>query len=138
MTKGTGGCRCGSIRYGCASDPSMVSFFYCRDCQKASGGPFCNYAVVPVAAVTIIKGQTQSYVVEAASGNTVRREFWGECGSQLFASNKNVFVLAVGSLDDAYGICLTIAIWLDSALPWAPIPDDVDHFRQNPPITLGT
>ena len=137
MTIRTGGCRCGSIRYGCASDPSTVSFCYCRDCQKASGGPFCNYAVVPVAAVTILKGHTQSYVVEAASGNAVRREFCGECGSPLFASNENVFVLAVGSLDDADGIRPTIAIWLDSALPWAPIPDDVDRFPQNPPFTLG-
>ncbi len=136
MTTRTGGCRCGNIRYDCSSDPMAVSFCYCHDCQKASGGPFCNYAVVPVEAVTITKGQTQGYAVEAASGNTVSREFCGDCGSPLFARNQNVFVLTVGSLDDASGIPPTIAIWLDSAQPWAPIPDNVERFRENPPITL--
>ena len=119
------------------SDPLAVSFCYCRDCQQASGGPFCNYAVVPVEAVTITKGHPKSYTVQADSGNTVQREFCAECGAPLFARNGNVFVLTVGSLDDARDITPTMAIWLDSAQPWAPIPEHVERFRQNPPITLG-
>lgn len=137
MTKLGGGCRCGTIRYECHSEPLTVSFCYCRDCQKASGGPFCNYAVVPAEAVKITKGQTKSYVVHADSGNTVQREFCAECGTPLFASNGKVFVLTVGSLDDARDIRPTIAIWLDSAQPWAPVPDNVGRYPQNPPITLG-
>lgn len=137
MIKLSGGCRCGSIRYECSSEPLTVSFCYCRDCQKASGGPFCNYAVVPAESVNITRGQTKSHVVQVDSGNTVRREFCSECGTPLFASTSKVFVLTVGSLDDAHGIRPTIAIWLDSAQPWAPIPDNVERFRRNPPITLG-
>ena len=50
MKKLSGGCRCKAIRYECVSEPLAVSFCYCRDCQQASGGPFCNYAVVPAEA----------------------------------------------------------------------------------------
>lgn len=136
MTKLSGGCRCGAIRYECLSEPLAVSFCYCRDCQKASGGPFCNYAVVPQEAVRITGEGVKSSVVQADSGSTVERDFCASCGTPLFARNGKVFVLTVGSLDDPSGIQPTIAIWLDSAQPWAPIPDNVERFGQNPPITL--
>jgi hypothetical protein len=138
MTPLKGSCRCGAIRYECVSAPQAVSFCYCRDCQKASGGPFCNYAVVAAEDVRLLQGQPKGYVVQAESGNPVRREFCAECGTPLFASNGRVFVLTVGTLDDPREIRPTIAIWLDSAQPWAPVPEKVQCFAQNPPFTVGT
>jgi|SRR5271170_2909328 len=132
-----GGCRCGAIRYECFCEPRAVSFCYCRDCQKASGGPFCNYAVVPADNVKLIQGRPKSYRVTADSGNEVTRQFCADCGTPLFAGNRNVFVIAVGSLDEPGDVRPTIAIWLDSAQPWAPFLDDVERFAKNPPITLG-
>jgi hypothetical protein len=79
----------------------------------------------------------KSYRVVADSGNEVTREFCGKCGSPLFAKNGVVFVLAVGSLDEPKLVKPTIAIWLDSAQPWAPLASDVARFNGNPPITLG-
>jgi hypothetical protein len=133
----SGGCRCGAIRYSCFCEPLAVSYCYCRDCQKTSGGPFCNYAVVPAESVKLLHGMPKSYRVVADSGNEVTREFCGKCGSPLFAKNGVVFVLAVGSLDEPKLVKPTIAIWLDSAQPWAPIASDVARFNGNPPITLG-
>jgi hypothetical protein len=133
----SGGCRCGAIRYSCFCEPLAVSYCYCRDCQKTSGGPFCNYAVVPAESVKLTQGMPRSHRVIADSGNEVTREFCGICGAPLFAKNGVVFVLAVGSLDDPKQAKPTIAIWLDSAQPWAPIPNDVARFNGNPPITLG-
>lgn len=132
-----GGCQCGAIRYECFGEPLAVSFCYCRDCQQASGGPFCNYVVVPAALVKLLRGVPRSYKVIADSGNEVTREFCSDCGAPLFARNGNVFVIAVGSLDQPADVRPTIAIWLDSAQPWAPIPDDVERYSGNPPITLG-
>ncbi|MDA0823668.1 MAG: GFA family protein [Proteobacteria bacterium] len=137
MTTLSGGCRCGKIRYTCDTAPITVSFCYCTDCQKASGGPFCNYAVVPAEAVTVNQGATVHYTVEASTGNVVKREFCAHCGAPLFASTNNVFVITVGSLDDPSTVPPAIAIWLDSAQPWAPIPENVERFARNPPITLG-
>jgi hypothetical protein len=75
--------------------------------------------------------------VVANTGNEVRREFCANCGAPLFASNGHVFVIAVGSLDEPKDVKPTIAIWLDSAQPWAPVPSGVERFSRNPPITLG-
>jgi hypothetical protein len=132
-----GGCRCGAIRYECFCELVAVSFCYCRDCQKASGGPFCNYAVVPAESVKIIQGSPKSHKVVAESGNEVARQFCSDCGSPLFAGNRNVFVIAVGSLDEPAAVRPTIAIWLESAQPWAPVLHDVERFAKNPPLTLG-
>jgi hypothetical protein len=137
MTSLVGGCRCGAIRYECSSEPLAVSFCYCRDCQKASGGPFCNYAVVPQEAVTVRGSELSRYGVQAESGNTVYREFCTHCGSPLFARNGQVFVLTVGTLDNPEQLKPTIAIWLDSKPAWAPLPEDVECFAQNPPFTVG-
>ncbi|MFT4563377.1 MAG: hypothetical protein ACI9BW_003131 [Gammaproteobacteria bacterium] len=137
MTTLSGGCRCGKIRYTCEAAPITVSFCYCTDCQKASGGPFCNYAVVPFEAVTVHQGETAHYAVEASTGTSVKREFCLHCGAPLFARTDKVFVITVGSLDDPSTVPPAIAIWLDSAQPWAPIPENVERFPQNPPITLG-
>jgi len=132
-----GACRCGAIRYECTATPSAVSFCYCRDCQKASGGACCNYAVVPEDSVTFTRGEPQRYAVTAASGNTVYRGFCATCGTPLYANNGRVFVLTVGTLENVDDIAPTIAIWLDSKPPWAPIPENVECFPRNPPFTLG-
>ena len=132
-----GGCRCEAIRYECFSEPLAVSFCYCRDCQQASGGPFCNYAAVPAESVKLLRGQPKGHTVEAETGTKVTREFCRDCGSPLFARTRNVFVIAVGSLDQPEYVRPTIAIWLDSAQPWAPILEHVQRFAKNPPITLG-
>ena len=134
---GEGGCRCGAIRYRCNAEALGVSFCYCRDCQKSSGGPFSCFVLVPPESVAIVKGQIKSYSVRAESGRDVDRDFCSECGSPIFARTCNVFCITAGSLDDASDITPTMAIWLESAHPWAPIPDRAERFSQNPPISSG-
>jgi hypothetical protein len=45
--------------------------------------------------------------------------------------------ITAGSLDEASDIEPTMAIWLDTAHPWAPIPEQAERFHQNPPISSG-
>jgi hypothetical protein len=114
-----------------------MSFCYCPDCQKSSGGPFSCFVLVPHGSVEIVKGQTKSYSVTAESGRDVKREFCPGCGAPLFASTCNVFCITAGSLDDASDLQPSMAIWLDTAHPWAPIPEQAERFHQNPPISSG-
>lgn len=132
-----GGCKCGMVRYECFADPIAVSFCYCRDCQMTSGGPFANYVVVPASAVKVTKGQAKGYSVKAESDRIVTREFCGDCGSPLFAKTVHVFAITAASFDDPGPLKPTMAIWLSSAQPWAPIPGNVERFPKNPPLTSG-
>jgi hypothetical protein len=75
-----------------------MSFCYCPDCQKSSGGPFSCFVLVPLGSVAIVKGQTKSYSVVAESGRDVKREFCAECGAPLFARTCNVVCITAGIL----------------------------------------
>jgi hypothetical protein len=51
-----GGCACGAIRYECAAEPIVMFNCHCRDCQRASGGPYSAVVYVPAKAFKITKG----------------------------------------------------------------------------------
>ena len=40
MTNFTGGCLCGKIKYVSTSEPKLAMNCHCKDCRKASGGPY--------------------------------------------------------------------------------------------------
>ena len=131
-----GGCTCGLVRYECSADPIAVTLCYCRDCQRWSGGSCGNYVLMPASAVTVT-GHTTGYSVQAESERIVRREYCRECGSPLFATTPHLFAITVASFDDPSPFKPTMAIWLDSAQPWALIPTDIARFPRNPPLSSG-
>jgi len=134
-TRNTGGCRCGNVRYECTADPILMFFCYCRDCQMGSGSAFGSFVLIPPGTMRLLIGQTKRYAVKTDSGRTLTKEFCAECGSPLFSSTENIFAITAASLDDPSGLQPSIAIWLDSAQPWAPIPHNIERFSKNPPIS---
>ena len=131
-----GGCRCGQIRYECHAAPIAVTLCYCRDCQRWSGGACGNYVIMPAMAVTR-QGHTTGYSVQAESTRVVCREFCPACGSPVFAATPHLLAITVASFDDPSPFTPTMAIWLDSAQPWAVIPDTIARFPRNPPLSSG-
>jgi hypothetical protein len=91
---------------------------------------------MPAAAVTR-HGHTTGYSVQAESARVVRREFCPECGSPVFATTPHLLAITVASFDDPSPFTPTMAIWLDSAQPWAVIPTDIACFPRNPPLSAG-
>jgi hypothetical protein len=134
-TRATGGCRCGTVRYECTADSIAMSFCYCRDCQRSSGSAFGSFVLIPPGSLQLKNGQPKRYAAKTDSGRTLTREFCVECGSPLFAWTENIFAVTAASLDDPAGVQPSMAIWLDSAQPWAPIPSHLERFAKNPPIS---
>ena len=133
----SGGCTCGAVRYECSADPLGVALCYCRDCQRSSGGAFATIVIAPASGVKVTKGRPKGHGVKAESGNPVTREFCGDCGSPLFGKPQafpNVLGITAASLDDPSQLKPSMAIWVDSAQPWAPIPDNLARFPKNPPM----
>lgn len=133
----TGGCRCGAVRYECTADFIAMSFCYCRDCQRLSGSAFGSFVLIPPGSMRLKQGQPRRYAAKTDSGRLMTREFCAECGSPLFAWTENIFAVTAASFDESSALQPSIAIWLDSAQPWAPIPLDLLRFSRNPPISSG-
>ena len=52
----TGGCACHAIRYETTAEPVLTLHCHCRDCQRASGGPFSSFFIVPAEAFKLVQG----------------------------------------------------------------------------------
>ena len=80
-------------------------------------------------------GETPATYVDAGtSGLPVYRRFCGTCGSPLVTDAEaapNMHFLKTGSLDDASWVRPQAAIWCDSALSWAPLPERLAQVPQN-------
>jgi len=130
MTKLTGGCLCGVVRYEAEADPLFVGVCHCRNCQKASGTAFATVVGIPEAALSVT-GTPKSYQDRGDSGKAMARRFCPECGSSLFdlaeAMPGAVMVLA-GTLDDPSWVKPTIEIFCDSAQPWVALGGEMQRF----------
>ena len=131
----TGGCACGAVRYACSVEPLFMGNCHCRDCQRASGGPFGSIVGVPKEAVTIT-GKVTYHEVLADSGNPIKRGFCGTCGSRLlgFPSGAPFVGISAGSLDDPSWYRPTVDLYTASAQPWDFMNPELAKFPKMPPM----
>lgn len=61
----TGGCACGAVRFESSAEPLVSLQCHCRDCQRASGGPFASYVVVPAGAFNLTHGHPAYHLTES-------------------------------------------------------------------------
>ena len=131
----TGGCACGAIRYECSSEPVISANCYCRDCQRASGAAMASVLGVPKAAVKILKGDVRYFDVTADSGKKISRGFCPTCGSPLFGLFEGMpeqMGIRATSLDDPGKFKPGMNIYMSSALPWAPVSENLPKFPKMP------
>src|SRR6478672_9160057 len=83
----TGGCACGAIRHECDAEPLGMHNCHCRDCQRASGGPFSPVVAVSSAAFKLLRGSPRYYSVLGAFGPNTHRGFCPECGSPILGKS---------------------------------------------------
>jgi hypothetical protein len=130
----SGGCACGAVRYECSAEPLMMGNCHCRDCQRASGGPFVSIVAVPKDALKIT-GDVKYHEVKADSGDPIKRGFCGTCGSRLFGFPSAPFIgVSAGSLDDPSWYRPTFDIYISSAQPWDYMNPELAKFPKMPPM----
>jgi hypothetical protein len=120
MTKLTGGCLCGAIRYECSAQPVWSGNCHCRDCQKLSGGGYTAILFVPDDSV-FITGDVQYFDKNGDSGHQVRRGFCPTCGTQIFGKLEvapGILGIRAGSLDNPELYQPTMDIYTSSANSW--------------------
>lgn len=93
MTKITGGCQCGVVRYR-IKNLGRASICHCRMCQKAFGGFFAP--LVSANGLEWTKGERSIY----HSSNRNWRGFCKDCGTPLTYEFEGGIEVSIGSLDN--------------------------------------
>ncbi|BCL37419.1 GFA family protein [Nostoc sp. MS1] len=136
ITKFTGSCLCGSVRYECSAPPIAMGNCHCRDCQRATGSAYASAVLVPQNAVTII-GDVKYHEVIGDSGSIVGRGFCPNCGSRLFSKPPipELMGIMAGSLDDPSWFSPTMDIYTASSQPWDYMNPNLSKFTKMPPMS---
>ena len=132
MSKITGGCLCGAIRYTLTGDALATMVCHCTHCQKQTGTSFSILLAAKSEAVTV-NGPLASYCDEGSSGQPIHRNFCGTCGSPILSEPDvapGMVFLKAGTLDDTRDLAPTTEIWCQSAQPWVPHPETTEKFEK--------
>jgi hypothetical protein len=138
MTKITGGCLCGAIRYEIDGEPFRIANCHCDDCRKATGSAYATNLFFKEEQIKILQGTPKKFEHLADSHNTMIKEFCSDCGSQVFGSGANrpgVKNIKVGSIDDARFVKPQVNLYTAHALSCSYIDDEIDNFQGMPPST---
>ena len=125
MSRFTGGCLCGDVRFVASGAPDRVGVCHCLDCRKHHGALFFAAAIFPQHAVSI-EGETRDYA---------GRHFCPRCGSSVFARGGDEVELHLGALDAPDQLVPTYECWSvrrESWLPPFPATRRYERDRESP------
>jgi hypothetical protein len=120
-----GGCLCGAVRFEITQPFLSAGYCHCTHCQRRTGTGSSANGRVPQEGFELLQGAEQLRSYQPAGG--VPKLFCGTCGSALFSgdpfSDAEVAV-RLGALDGDPGIRPHYRQFVESAVPWEPIPQD--------------
>jgi hypothetical protein len=131
----TGGCACGAIRYETTAEPVVMFHCHCRDCQRASGGPFTSFVIVPAEAFRFSQGSLRLHDSPSHRGGKTHRGFCADCGSPILAktdANPDIVAIRTASLDDPSWFNLEMDVWTSDAHPWDQMNPALPKFEKYP------
>jgi hypothetical protein len=135
ITRYTGGCLCGALRYEADAAPLYAGLCYCRDCQKASGAAFILFMAFAATAIRFT-GKSRAFTTKADNGGEATRNFCPVCSSLVFGGERGVsgdYNIYAGTLDDLSLFRPTVAVFTRSRPAWSPIPPGLKTFDTLPP-----
>lgn len=135
MSKETGQCYCGALKYEVLNAPIMKGLCYCAACQVIAGGSPQTFVIQPKAGFRYTTGVPKAFTRPDLT-QAVTREFCGECGTHIATHRPGAefVVLKVGTLDNQDSFDKAkVAIYTEDMRPFHTIPDGVHSFEKRPP-----
>ncbi len=120
ISKYSGQCLCGAIRYSADVEPVFMGNCHCKDCQRTSGSAFVPAIIFSEHDVTIT-GTVKYYCSNDDNGNSHSRGFCPECGSQLFGKFSNMsgmIGIKAGTLNETSNYVPKLDFYVASATNW--------------------
>ncbi|WP_071673043.1 GFA family protein [Nioella nitratireducens] len=139
MSKQSGGCICGALRYETDGDPLWVTACCCHFCQRATGSQMMIEPIFDTGAFRVTRGTPKVYThVSGGSGKEVHVHFCAECGTKTnltFQRWPDKLGIYGGTYDDPNWFALTPAttkfIFLDSAQRGTLVPPGYNTFHEH-------
>jgi hypothetical protein len=135
MSKVTGSCLCSAIRYEIEGEPMRMANCHCDDCRKATGAPYTTNVFYKDTQITLLKGTPKVFEHTSDSGNSMAKEFCGDCGSQIFgtgALRPGIRHVKVGTIDDASFVKPEANLFVPHALSYTHLDEDIPGFEKMP------
>lgn len=120
MSRLSGGCACGAVRYSIEAEPTFSFHCQCRQCQRSTGTGHASLFIVPKATVSV-NGDLTFYAQSADDGATVNRGFCPRCGSPILGNTSGhpeVVLVTAASLDDPSQFKPQKLVFSDTGQPW--------------------
>ena len=135
LTKFSGRCLCGLVRFECGAEPEFQACCHCDDCRHAGGGVYGSFVFVSGEALQIT-GEMRSYEHESDRGNIMTKHFCPTCGSHMFGSNSKTperRAVWVGVIDDTSWFKPQAYVYARKKLPHTPVNPEVETFDKMRP-----
>jgi hypothetical protein len=133
ISKLSGGCQCGNIRFVTAGEPIIVAVCHCSMCRRANAAPAVVWAMFKQDQVNFSGEKATQY----ASSSTARRGFCHRCGTQVsFVADyiPGLIDLTVGSFDSPELLEPSLHYWDAKRLPWLKFADTLPRHAEFPPF----
>ena len=121
----SGGCLCGQVRFEVTEPPVTAFYCHCRRCQIRSGTAASANVRIKPDSLRILRGAELIREWQPETGNL--KAFCSSCGSAIYArppGDNPPVAVRLGAFDVDPKVPFSARVWVDSAAPWEPIPDD--------------
>jgi hypothetical protein len=133
ITSYSGNCLCGQVRWRARAEPANVRVCHCRNCQRATGGPFFARAIF-LAGDIARQGETTRW----PTSPRVDRLSCARCGTPMFAEPKDAparLGVSLATLHDPSALTPQAHIWVSEKLGWFTIDDGLPQYAHGAPTT---
>ena len=125
-----GGCFCGAVAYEIDMPTLFCAHCHCSMCRRPHGASFVTWTAVPPDQFRVTAGE--EHLRTFASSDLGRRQFCGECGTQMFcwhehadSSPPSMIDVTVASLHEPIDRMPEMHVFYDSKASWTVINDDL-------------
>ncbi len=134
MTKATGGCLCGAVRYEVRGELRPVVYCHCAQCRKTSG----NYVAATACDADDLIMLADTALQWYASSPQAERGFCRDCGSNLFwrATDRKQVSIMAGAIDTPTGLKGIAHIFVGNASDYLTIGDGLPQHQRRGPVEL--
>jgi hypothetical protein len=131
VTRYTGGCLCGAVRYSIDTEtgPMRQLICHCIDCQKHTGTAFVSGIAFASDAVTITGAMSTFTLPGGQSGEPMHRRFCTKCGSPILIEKDGTGrkLIMAGTLDDKSQFKPEVSLFCEQAPSWVEMPRDTEN-----------